>query len=119
MSRLLADDVHVLPLQHEPVDPADVVAGLPTTAATALLGDVGVEIGVWEITSGVVTDVEVDEVFVVLSGRGRLDLDDGTSIALSVGTVVRLSAGDRTTWYIDETLRKVYILLPTTEGVVT
>jgi uncharacterized cupin superfamily protein len=72
----------------------------------------GVELGVWEITSGIVTDVEADEVFVVLSGRGRVEFDDDSSIALAAGTVVRLRAGDRTRWIVYETLRKIYVLLP-------
>ena len=72
----------------------------------------GVELGVWEITSGIVTDIEADEVFVVMSGRGRVEFEDGSSIALGTGTDVRLRAGDRTHWIVYETLRKIYVLLP-------
>jgi uncharacterized cupin superfamily protein len=69
----------------------------------------GTEVGVWELTPGTVTDVEADEVFVVLSGHGILTFEDGSSLGLRAGTVVRLVAGDRTRWEITETLRKVYL----------
>lgn len=111
-ARLLAQDAIGAPLTHEPVAAADVLGGRPTAGALTLSDDDGVELGVWEITSGVVTDVEVDEVFVVLSGRGRVEFDDGSSIALVAGTVVRLRAGDRTRWIVYETLRKIYVLPP-------
>ena len=110
--RLLVQDASAATVEHEPVDAADVLGGRPTTGTVTLSDDDGVELGVWEITSGVVTDVEVDEVFVVLSGRGRVEFEDGSSIALAAGTVVRLRAGDRTHWIVYETLRKIYVLLP-------
>ena len=110
--RLLVQDATGAALGHEPVDAADVLGGRPTVGALALSDDGGVELGLWEITSGIVTDVEVDEVFVVLSGRGRVEFDDESSIALAAGTVVRLRAGDRTRWIVYETLRKIYVLLP-------
>lgn len=68
------------------------------------------EVGVWEHEAGASTDVEVDEVFVVLSGRGRILLADGTELPLAPGTVGILDAGERTTWEITETLRKVWIV---------
>jgi uncharacterized cupin superfamily protein len=115
--RLLVQDASAATLEHEPVDAADVLGGRPTAATLPLSDDAGVELGVWEITLGIVTDVEADEIFVVLSGRGRVELDDGSSIALSAGTVVRLRAGDRTRWIVYETLRKIYVLLPDHEEV--
>ncbi|MFC5677408.1 cupin domain-containing protein [Aeromicrobium endophyticum] len=110
--RLLVQDASAAPVEHAPVDAADVLGGRPTMGALPLADDAGVELGIWEITSGVVTDVEVDEVFVVLSGRGRVEFEDGSSIALAAGTVARLRAGDRTHWIVYETLRKIYVLLP-------
>jgi hypothetical protein len=110
--RLLVQDASAATVEHEPVDAADVLGGRPTTGTVTLSDDDGVELGIWEITSGVVTDVEADEVFVVLSGRGRVEFEDGSSIALGTGTVVRLRAGDRTHWIVYETLRKIYVLLP-------
>jgi uncharacterized cupin superfamily protein len=67
--------------------------------------------GVWTITAGVSTDVEVDEVSVILSGRGSVeDLDTGAVVHLTAGTVLRLAAGVRTRWTIAEPIRKVYVV---------
>ena len=69
------------------------------------------EIGVWEMTPGAMTDVEVDEVFVVLSGAATVEFDRARAAAhrARAGSVVRLTAGMRTTWTVHETLRKVYV----------
>jgi uncharacterized protein len=67
--------------------------------------------GVWTITAGVSEDVEVEEVSVILSGRGTVeDLDTGAVVQLAPGTVLRLAAGVRTRWTIVEPIRKVYVL---------
>ncbi|MET0642030.1 MAG: cupin domain-containing protein [Jiangellaceae bacterium] len=110
--RVLVQDANAAAVEHAPVDTEDVLGGRPTMGTLPLSDEAGVELGVWEITSGIVTDIEADEVFVVLSGRGRLEFDDGTSTALAAGIVVRLRAGDRTRWIVYETLRKIYVLLP-------
>lgn len=105
--RLLAGDVRSMPLNHTPSD--DVVSGSPTEA-THTLGAVGdTEVGVWEITEGTVRDTEVDEVFVVLSGAGQVEFADGETIDLSPGVAVLLREGERTTWTITQTLRKVWV----------
>jgi uncharacterized cupin superfamily protein len=111
MSRVLALSVTDLPLAHEPLPDEDVVDGLPT-AAVHPLAEVGeVEVGVWEMSAGTATDTEVDEVFVVLSGRGEVVFEDGESVTLTPGVVVRLVAGERTTWRVAEPLRKIYVAL--------
>ncbi|MEU5995387.1 cupin domain-containing protein [Spirillospora sp. NPDC047418] len=92
-----------------PLDPSTVVQGAPEAGSRALAAVAGVEVGVWEMTPGTATDVEADEVFVVVSGSATVSFQDGESVDLSPGTVVRLRAGDRTTWVVHETLRKVYI----------
>jgi uncharacterized cupin superfamily protein len=112
-------------LSHEAVASDDVLAGAPTTATAELVVEGDRRIGLWEITPGVVTDTEADEVFVVLAGRGRVEFlsrgdvsEAGEASAgelpepleLAPGTVGRLAAGTRTRWTITETLRKVYIL---------
>ena len=77
-------------------------------AGTEVCG--GLEIGVWEMTPGVMTDVEADEVFVVLSGSATIEFADGTAtLRVGPGDVVRLAAGAETVWTVAETLRKVYL----------
>ena len=102
-SRLLSAD-----LAAEPLEPDGVSEPL-RTASRALL-ESEVEVGLWEAGPGVDTDTEVDEVFLVLSGAGTVTFDDdGSTIALRPGVLVRLRAGDRTTWEITERLRKLYL----------
>ncbi|HSU02966.1 MAG TPA: cupin domain-containing protein [Nocardioides sp.] len=92
-----------------PLDPATVVDGSPEAGSRALAAVAGVEVGVWEMSPGTATDVEVDEVFVVLSGSATVSFDDGEQVALGPGSVVRLRSGERTTWVVHETLRKIYV----------
>ncbi len=80
------------------------------TGVTMLAATEALEVGVWEHPVGTSTDVETDEVFVVLSGRGRVTLDDGRVLELSPGVVGVLEAGTATTWEIDEPLRKVWVV---------
>lgn len=99
------------PLAHEPVAADQVVAGAPTTGWVELGSTVdGAEVGVWEMTPGTMTDVEADEVFVVIAGRGTVAFADGRApLSLVPGSVVRLDAGAETVWTVTETLRKVYV----------
>lgn len=70
----------------------------------------GLEVGVWEMPPGTERDVEADELFVVIAGRGTIDFPaSGRRMELAPGDVVRLSAGDETVWTVTETLRKVYV----------
>lgn len=70
----------------------------------------GLEVGVWEMAPGTERDVEADELFVVVAGRGSIDFPaTGRRMELAPGDVVRLSAGDETVWTVTETLRKVYV----------
>jgi uncharacterized protein len=67
------------------------------------------EVGLWEMAPGTARDTEVDEVCVMLAGRGTVTFEDGEVVELAPGVVVRLRAGERTTWTVTETLRKVYV----------
>ena len=99
-----------LDLDPQPVAPDQAVSGQPRTGFHALTEFGGLEVGVWEMTPGVMTDVESDEVFVVLSGSATVEFaDGGEAIQLAAGDVVRLAAGARTVWSVTETLRKVYL----------
>ena len=107
--RLLSDDVALVPLHHVPLRTDDVVAGSPTAAVETLTSLHGTEVGLWEMTEGTARDTEVDEVFVVLAGRGTVEFEDGERVDLRRGVAVRLTAGERTVWTVEERLRKVWV----------
>lgn len=103
-------------LVHEALPAEQVLSGSPTAAVLELEDIGGSGVGVWEMTPGVATDVEAEEVFVVLSGSARIDFqgEDGeVTHALDVGPgdLVRLREGQHTVWTVHETLRKVYVSL--------
>lgn len=106
-----AIDAQGTALAHEPLPVDEVVEGSPATATVELGEFSGATIGIWEMTEGVATDVESDEVFVVLAGRARIDFTDRDLAPLEVGPgdIVRLEAGMHTRWTVTETLRKVWI----------
>ena len=96
-------------LEYSPVDASQVVAGSPVVGI-AELGALGEsEYGVWEHSVGASSDVEVDEMFVVLFGAATVEFEGGKVIELGPGSVGRLREGQRTVWTVTETLRKVYI----------
>lgn len=100
-TRLLATDALAVPLEAGGAD--------PLSTASAVLAGSPVPVGLWEAGPGTDTDVEVDELFVVLAGAGTVRFEDGEVIELRPGVVVRLHAGDRTTWVVTERLRKLYV----------
>lgn len=108
-ARLLSPDVVAHALEHEPLPADEVLEGEPTTAVLDLAAVGGVDVGLWEMGAGCARDTEVDEVFVVLAGQGTVAFEDGTVLDLRPGVAVRLAAGDRTTWTVTETLRKVWV----------
>ncbi|MBR7835500.1 cupin domain-containing protein [Actinospica durhamensis] len=101
-------------LTEYPLDPEQVLEGTPRVSSLTLHEAVDpatgrtVERGVWEITPGVVVDVEADELFVVLSGRATIAFADGPSLEVGPGSVAVLPEGAVTRWTVHETLRKVY-----------
>jgi uncharacterized cupin superfamily protein len=98
-------------IEHEAVASDQVVEGHPHTGLATLGRFGGLEVGVWEMTPGVMRDVEAEEVFVVLCGAARVDFADDTApLTLKAGDVVRLAAGTETVWTVTETLRKVYLV---------
>ena len=111
MNPAIVTDAASLSLECEPLPADQVVDGSPATGFAQLGEFGGAEIGVWEHTAGASSDVEADEVFVVLSGSATVSFDDPAlePIELRAGSVARLTAGMRTVWTVRETLRKVYI----------
>ena len=107
--RLLSPDVTTEYLTHEPLPREELVDGSPTAAVLGLDTVGGAEVGLWEMTEGTARDIEVDEVFVVVSGRGHVTFEDGQRIDLTPGVAVRLTAGERTVWTVTERVRKIWV----------
>jgi uncharacterized protein len=108
MNEVFDASATVLDVQELPAEQC--IDGTLATGVACLAEPPGLTVGVWEHPVGSSTDVEQDEVFVVLSGRGRVILADGRVLELSPGTVGVLAAGTATTWEIDERLRKVWVV---------
>ena len=108
-----------LELEPAPLDPATILEGAPEVSELVLAtsADGRVVRGVWQITPGVVQDVEADELFVVVSGRATVEVEGGPTLELEPGVVGVLRAGDRAVWRIHETLRKVFQITDPSEPV--
>jgi uncharacterized cupin superfamily protein len=78
------------------------------TAPVTVPSVTGLSAGIWEHTAGVSTDVEVDEVFVVLAGRATIEVEGGPTLEVGPGDLGVLEAGARTRWVVHEDLRKVF-----------
>lgn len=113
--RIVVSSPGAVALGEEPLDPGSIISGEPRTSAGEI-ASVGLpdgstlETGVWRCTAGVVTDTEVDETFVVISGRATIE-HDGDSHDVGPGDVCVLPAGAETKWTVHEDLTKVYVLV--------
>jgi len=99
-------------LTESPLAPDQVVSGAPEVRFLALHEADDLAVGLWQHSVGVSTDVEADEVFVVLSGRATVEVEGGPVLEIGPGDVGLLPAGAVTRWTIHETLRKVYVVRP-------
>jgi len=97
-------------LTPDPLDPSQVVSGNPQVSTHELLDTKALAVGVWQHTAGVSTDVEVDEIFVVLRGRATIEIAGGPTLEVGPGDVGVLEAGAQTTWTVHEDLRKIYVI---------
>ena len=98
----------IVPLSPVPADEVDY--GNPRQGSVEL-GRIGaVAAGIWELRDGAVLDTEVDELFVVISGGATIKLlDEGRSVEVKTGDVMRLTAGTKTRWIVKDHIRKVYL----------
>lgn len=95
-----------------PLDPDQVVAGDPEVRLLEIHDGADLGIGIWQHGAGVSTDTEVDEVFVVLSGRATIEVEGGPTLEVGPGDVGIYPAGTRTRWTVHEPLRKIYVVRP-------
>lgn len=100
-----------------PVADTDRLAGAPQTGSVDVARIAGAEVGIWEMSVGAMCDIEVDEVFVVISGRATVELVEGDGVTRTLelvpGTLCRLERGMHTRWHVTDVLRKVYIVADT------
>ncbi|MET0828022.1 MAG: cupin domain-containing protein [Microbacterium sp.] len=80
-----------------------------TSTSPLFVTDGPSELGVWTMERGALRDIEVDEIFVVLTGRALLTINGAPPREIAPGDIVHLRAGDETTWAVQSTLRKFYI----------
>jgi uncharacterized cupin superfamily protein len=105
-------------LEQDPADPSKIVSGNPQISNLVLwhsLNDANQNQksvsrfrGIWEITPGIVTDTEADELFVVHRGRATIEIEGHGVLNVGPGIVGVLAQGMKTKWTIHETLRTVY-----------
>ena len=108
---MITADAATIPLRLEPVPTEQVLEGEPHTGWVELSSTELGEWGVWEMTPGAMSDVEVDETFVVIAGHATLERDIGGQVIieeLHPGVCVSLRAGEETIWRVSAALRKVY-----------
>ena len=65
----------------------------------------------WEVTAGVVADLEQDEYLLVLSGAAVVRIEGGPAVELSPHALLRLGEGDRTEWTVTEDVRAFLVSL--------
>jgi uncharacterized cupin superfamily protein len=108
--RSKAFDPATIELEPWPLDEDQLVGDAPEVSGLVLdtSADGRVERGIWQHGEGVSRDTESDEIFVVLSGRATIEVDDGPTLEVGPNSIGLLHAGDRTTWRVHETLRKVF-----------
>jgi len=99
-------------LEASPLAADQVVDGSPEVRSLALHSTDHLEVGVWQHSAGTTTDIESDEVFVVLAGRATIEVEGGPTLEVEPGDVGMLPAGAVTRWTVHETLRKVYVVRP-------
>jgi uncharacterized protein len=111
MNPALLADALTVPVKHEPFEADQLVAGEPTSGWLPLAGIDGIEVGIWEMTPGTITDIEADEVLCVLAGEALIEFlePSAESIELRPGSLVRLQVGWRTRWTVTQTVRKIAV----------
>lgn len=96
-------------LEPEPLDLEQILFGNPKTSSLTLAeSKEGAESGLWRCTPGVVTDTEVEESFLVITGKGSIEFEDGSTIELEPGVTHRFAGGEKTKWTVTETILKAF-----------
>lgn len=87
------------------------------TSASCIARDDGVEAGVWECTPGRWRRQIVQQEFChFIAGRCTFTPDGGTPISLQAGDALMMPANTTGIWDIQETVRKTFVLIPSTHA---
>lgn len=79
---------------------------------TSIPGREATDTGVWQCSPGKFRrQIEAGEVMHILSGRCTFTPDEGAVIEIKAGDTLFLSPNTTGVWDIQETVRKVYVLL--------
>ena len=72
-----------------------------------------VQAGLWKPGRSGLGPIEVEldhtEIILVLSGTGQLEVDDGAPLTLTTGRAVRIGAGARTRWVVDQEFVELWL----------
>jgi uncharacterized cupin superfamily protein len=87
--------------------------GEPVESGVFLYQDDHVKVGVWECTPGAwpVAREGILEYGVILEGAGEMIEESGETQRLEPGFVVTLPDGWRGSWSVEQTLRKVFVMI--------
>lgn len=108
-SHIVTQDVATATLTQQSHPGQWIDGGWPTALSEPLTQVGGTDLTLWEITSGVVTDVEDEECLLVVAGEGSIRFASGHVVDLRPGVLVKLEAGEHTEWTVLTTLRALLI----------
>jgi hypothetical protein len=97
-------------LEPDPLDPEQVVRGNPETSSLTLAEseDGDETCGFWRCTPGTMTDTEVEESFLIITGEARVEFEDGRDLTFGPGDTHTFAGGEKTVWTVRETVLKAY-----------
>jgi uncharacterized cupin superfamily protein len=108
-SHVVCTDVLTAALSQESHPGQWVDGGWPTAHSEPLTRVGGTDLTLWEITSGVVSDIEDEECFLVVAGEGSVRFASGAEVGLRPGVLLKLEAGEHTEWTVTSTLRALLV----------
>src|SRR5690554_8212510 len=89
-------EASTIPLDYEAVPPDQVVAGTPRTGTAELHDLDGRSVGVWELSVGAMSAVEVDELFVRPNDVVTVEfVDEGRTVRCRANSVGQHTRGQR------------------------
>ncbi|AHK35242.1 hypothetical protein OPAG_09272 [Rhodococcus opacus PD630] len=101
------------PLTIELTDNQRAASTAPVRSARLYSNDESTQFhGVWEAEPGVHDDYLGQETVVILRGRATITGSSGHTVDVQAGDLVIIDPGEKTTWTVHETIRKVFVVNP-------